>query len=87
MVYKTIGLENIVLVTDAMSAMQSDTGEYDFCNKKVYFDGETVSTNGILAGSCLTMPKALDNFCGITGTDKKSTAEAVRKNSLRLIGR
>ncbi|MBQ9519466.1 MAG: hypothetical protein IJR59_06205 [Firmicutes bacterium] len=85
MIYKTIGLENIVLVTDAMSAMQSSIGEYDFCNKKVYFDGKTVSVGGTLAGSCLTMQKALDNFCEITGEDKKTAAEASLKNSLKLI--
>ena len=85
-VYKPIGLENIVLITDAMSAMKCRTGEYEFCNKTVYFDGETVSTNGILAGSCLTMQTALDNFCDITDTDKKSAAEATLKNSLKLMG-
>ena len=85
MVYKTIGLENIILVTDAMSAMQSAAGEYDFCNKKVWFDGQTVSVNGILAGSCLTIQKALDNFCEITGADKKTAAETSYKNSLKLM--
>ncbi|MBQ8940456.1 MAG: hypothetical protein IJ062_01375 [Firmicutes bacterium] len=85
MVYKTIGLENIILVTDAMSAMQSAAGEYDFCNKKVWFDGQTVSVNGILAGSCLTIRKALENFCEITGADKKNVAEATLKNSLKLM--
>ncbi|MBR6401542.1 MAG: hypothetical protein IKS17_10055 [Firmicutes bacterium] len=86
MVYKTVGIKNIILVTDAMSAMQSSPGEYDFCNKKVFFDGKTVSTSGILAGSCLTMQKALDNFCRFTGADRKSTAEAVLENSLKLMG-
>ncbi len=85
MIYKTVGLENIVLVTDAMSAMQSSIGEYDFCNKKVYFDGQTVYADGILAGSCLTMHTALENFCSITGLDKKSAAEAALKNSLKLM--
>ena len=85
MIYKTAGLENIILVTDAMSAMQSRTGEYEFCGKKVYYDGETVQTNGILAGSCLTMQKALDNFCEITGADKKSAAKATLENSLKLM--
>lgn len=87
LIYKTAGIGSIVLVTDAMSAMQSRTGEYEFCGKKVYFNGKTVEYNGILAGSCLTMPKALENFCRITGTDKKSTAETVLKNSLKMINR
>lgn len=85
MIYRTAGLENIVLVTDAMSAMQSSPGEYEFCGKTVYYNGQTVSADGILAGSCLTAEKALENFCEITGTDKKSAAEATLKNSLRLM--
>ena len=85
MIYKTIGLENVILITDAMSAMQSGIGEYDFCGKKVYYNGQTVSVDGILAGSCITAAKALDNFCEITKTDKKSVAEATLKNSLKLM--
>ncbi len=87
MIYRIMGIENVVLVTDAMSAMQSETGEYYFCNKNVYYNGETVEYKGILAGSCLTMPKALHNFCEVNGLDEKSTAEAVLKNSLKMIKR
>ena len=84
-VYRTIGIENIVLVTDAMSAMQSETGEYEFCNKKVYYNGKTVEYNGILAGSCLTMKKAVENFCAVIGCDIRKTAEQAYNNALRLI--
>ena len=85
LVYKTVGIENIVLVTDAMSAMQSQTGEYEFCNKKVYYNGKTVEYKGILAGSCLTMKNAVENFCEITGCNNEKTAEQVYNNALRLI--
>ncbi len=85
LVYKTVGIENIVLVTDAMSAMQSVVGEYEFCNKKVYFDGKTVKAGGVLAGSCLTMKKAVENFCLITGEDIEKVSEIMMKNSLKMV--
>lgn len=88
LVNRTAGPENIVLVTDAMSAMQSQTGEYMFCGQKVIYDGSMVSTkDGVLAGSCLTMRTAAENFCKITGMPPETVRKMTVKNSLRMINR
>jgi N-acetylglucosamine-6-phosphate deacetylase len=68
--YKSKPKDKLVLVTDSMSATTSEDGEYEIAGTKVYVkNGRAVDKNGTLAGSTLTMFKALTNmmkFCNIT---------------------
>jgi N-acetylglucosamine-6-phosphate deacetylase len=62
LVHKTKA-ERVCLITDAMAASGGLSGTYDFSGLKVIVeDGVARLENGSLAGSALTMEKALQNF-------------------------
>ena len=62
------GPERAVAVTDAMEAAGLPDGEYALGGQKVYVrDGEARLEDGTLAGSVLTMPKALENLIHVFG--------------------
>ncbi|MBE6675137.1 MAG: N-acetylglucosamine-6-phosphate deacetylase [Ruminococcaceae bacterium] len=62
--------DKLVLITDSMSATAMEDGEYQIAGSDVIVkDGRAVNKEGVLAGSTLTLFKALTNmmeFCGIT---------------------
>lgn len=63
--------DKIILITDAMEAMGSENGSYVFCGKRVTaYNGFVKDENGTLAGSVLTMKKAVENMAEITGYEK-----------------
>lgn len=68
--YNAKDKDKIVLITDSMSATATEDGEYEIAGTKVFVkDGRAVNEDGVLAGSTLTMFKAVKNimeFCGIT---------------------
>lgn len=60
----------IILITDAMEAMGYKNGKYEFCGKEVeVYKGAVKDGTGRLAGSVLTMKKAVENMAGIAGFD------------------
>ena len=62
------GPEQAVAITDAMEAAGMADGEYTLGGQKVIVQaGQARLTDGTLAGSVLTMPKALDNLIHIFG--------------------
>ena len=59
---KTKGIEQLMLVTDAMALAGSDKIEIDFFDRKIYRHGDKLtSSTGELAGSTLTMDVAIKN--------------------------
>lgn len=68
--YKAKPKDKLVLITDSMSATTVGDGEYGVAGTRVFVkDGRAVNEDGALAGSTLTMFKALTNimkFCNIT---------------------
>ena len=62
--------DKLVLITDSMSATATEDGAYEIAGTKVFVkDGRAVNEEGVLAGSTLTLFKAVCNimeFCGIT---------------------
>lgn len=57
------GIDNIVLVTDSMRACMLPEGKYDLGGQVVIVDDGTARLkNGVIAGSLLTMNKAIKNF-------------------------
>ena len=62
------GPARAVAITDAMEAAGLPDGEYALGGQKVYVrSGEARLTDGTLAGSVLTMPKALENLIHLFG--------------------
>ena len=68
--YNAKDKDKLVLITDSMSATAMDDGEYALAGSDVIVkDGRAVNKEGVLAGSTLTLFKAVCNimkFCGIT---------------------
>ncbi len=71
------GPERAILVTDAMSATGMPDGAYQLGGFKVQVANGRASFGDVLAGSVLTLDKALSNFLAFTG--------ATLENGLRLL--
>ena len=67
--YNAKDKNKLVLITDSMSAAAMEDGEYQLAGSEVIVkDGRAVNKEGVLAGSTLTLFKALTNimkFCNI----------------------
>lgn len=84
---KVKGTEGIVLVTDAMRACLLDEGEYELGGQKVVVKGEEARlASGNLAGSVLTINKALRNFRTNTGISLVEAVRTVTVNPARILG-
>lgn len=79
--------DNLVLVTDAMAAMGMGEGAFDLGNVTVTVD-ETGPRNptGDLAGSTLTLDRAIRNFISITGCSEVEAIAASTANPARVLG-
>ena len=70
MLVKLVGRERVLAITDAMRATGLDDGHYQLGDVEVTVtDGEARTSAGGLAGSTLTMPRALQNmmrFCQLS---------------------
>ncbi len=68
--YNAKSKDKLVLITDSMSAAGMEDGEYQLAGSDVIVkDGRAVNKDGVLAGSTLTLFKALTNmmrFCNIS---------------------
>lgn len=63
--------DKIILITDAMEAMGKGRGKYIFCGSEISVDENSArDSSGRLAGSILTMAKAVENMAEITGLKK-----------------
>lgn len=77
--YEIKGTDNIALITDAMSAQGCADGLFELGGQKVIVKhGEARLENGVLAGSVLTMNKALENMIKFTNC---SLLDAVKMTS------
>lgn len=84
---KVKGIGNIILVTDAMKACLMEDGEYDLGGQKVLVMGEEARLEeGNLAGSVLTLNKALKNFIANTGISLNDAVRTVTENPARILG-
>lgn len=70
---KNIGLERLVLITDSMAAAGAPDGEYQIAgNPAIVRDGIARTPDGALAGSTLSLDRAVENlasFCDVPLTD------------------
>ena len=85
--YNAKDKDKLVLITDSMCAAAYEDGEYGVAGSKVYVkNGRAVNEDGVLAGSTLTMFKALTNimkFCNITLEEALKFATI---NPARMVG-
>jgi N-acetylglucosamine-6-phosphate deacetylase len=97
MLVKLVGVDRVVVITDAMRAAGLSDGEYMLGDVHVIVtNGEARNTAGGLAGSTLTMPQALRNMMGfcdlslaqaipmLTATPAKSIGMYPQKGTLQV---
>lgn len=74
------GADHVALITDAISAAGLPEGEYEFVKRKVTVTGGAVRMeDGTIAGSALTMERAVRNMVTLAGC---SWADAIRMATL-----
>lgn len=84
---KVKGIEKIILVTDAMKACLLADGEYDLGGQKVIVKGDEARLQaGNLAGSVLTLNRALKNFIKNTGASLTDAVRTMTENPAKLLG-
>ncbi|MFW5856066.1 MAG: N-acetylglucosamine-6-phosphate deacetylase [Bacillota bacterium] len=86
LVAKTKDPKNIILVTDAMEAAGLKEGEYELGGQKVLVkEGSARLEDGTLAGSVLTMDRALRNMYNATKLNLNEVINMATLNPARLI--
>ncbi|AIT08570.1 N-acetylglucosamine-6-phosphate deacetylase [Candidatus Francisella endociliophora] len=85
--YEIKGSDNIALVTDAMSAQNAGEGIFELGGQKVIVkNGEARLENGVLAGSVLTMNKALENILKFTNCSLHNAVKMTSTNQAKSLG-
>lgn len=81
------GVERTVLITDAMRAAGLPEGDYDLGGQPVTVkDGSCRLADGTLAGSILTMERALANFMAATGLSLADAWPATSRTPAQSLG-
>jgi N-acetylglucosamine-6-phosphate deacetylase len=80
------GAENAVLITDATSATGMPNGKYRLGTLEVEVKDGTVQRDGRLAGSVLTMDRAVRNAMDFAGWDLQRAVRIATANPARVAG-
>ncbi|HEY0795198.1 MAG TPA: N-acetylglucosamine-6-phosphate deacetylase [Acidisarcina sp.] len=80
------GPERAMLVTDAMSATGMPDGVYKLGGLDVEVSGGVCRLDGALAGSTLTMDRAIRNFREFTGASLETVGTLAARNPARMTG-
>jgi N-acetylglucosamine-6-phosphate deacetylase len=84
--WRTKGAQRGILVTDAMSAAGMPDGEYRLGDFTVQVaDGRAIS-GGVLAGSVLTLDRALTNFIQFSGAPLEEVLRLLTVNPAAMLG-
>ena len=87
LVAKIKGYDRICLVSDAISAAGLPDGEYSLGGLPVFVkEGVARLSDGTLAGSTLTMDRAVRNFLEFTGCSLPEAVRCAALNPARLLG-
>ncbi len=87
LLYNAKGPDRICLITDAISAAGLEDGEYHLGGLQVFVRDATARlADGTLAGSTLTMDKAVKNFIAATGCSLPEAVRAASLNPARVLG-
>jgi len=84
--WKAKGPQRALLVTDAMSAAGMPDGEYQLGGFAVELADGRAMANGVLAGSVLTLDRALCNFIRFTGATVDHALQALSANPAAMTG-
>jgi len=80
------GPERAILVTDAMSATGMPDGEYSLAGFKIQVANGKASFGDVLAGSVLTLDRALANFLSFTGATVEQGLRLLTANPAAMTG-
>jgi N-acetylglucosamine-6-phosphate deacetylase len=84
--WKTKGAERAILVTDSMSAAGMPDGTYQLGGFPVEVAHGRAMARGVLAGSVLTLDRALANFMEFTGAPLEQALRLLTVNPASMIG-
>lgn len=84
--WRAKGPERAILVTDAMSAAGMPDGEYTLGGFPVQVSNGRATARGVLAGSVLTLDRALINFVQYTGTTVENGLRCLTTNPAAMTG-
>lgn len=84
--WRAKGPERAILVTDAMSAAGMPDGEYQLGGFAVQVADGRAMANGVLAGSVLTLDRALANFLAFTGATVEQGLRLLTANPAAMTG-
>ena len=84
--FKAKGADRVVLVTDSMSATGMPDGKYMLGEMEVDVLEGRCTSGGAIAGSVLTLDRAVQNFAQFTGAGLAVAATAASSNPAKLIG-
>jgi N-acetylglucosamine-6-phosphate deacetylase len=86
LLFRAKGIENFVLITDAISATGMPDGRYLLGTLEVELKDGRCMRNGNLAGSALTMDRAVRNAMKFAGLDLQQAARAASLNPAKAVG-
>ncbi len=84
--WRAKGAERGILITDAMSATGMPDGEYRLGNFPVQVANGRAMIHGVLAGSVLTLDRALSNFVAFAGAPLKDALRLLTANPATMTG-
>ena len=84
--WRAKGNQRGILITDAMSAAGMPDGEYMLGEFAVQVANGQATANGVLAGSVLTLDRALQNFVSYTGAAVESVLPLLTQNPAAMTG-
>jgi N-acetylglucosamine-6-phosphate deacetylase len=84
--WRAKGSQRGILITDGMSATGMPDGEYMLGEFAVQVANGHATANGVLAGSVLTLDRALQNFVSYTGATVESVLPLLTQNPAAMTG-
>jgi N-acetylglucosamine-6-phosphate deacetylase len=84
--WRSKGRERAILITDAMRAAGMPDGEYELAGLTVQVANGKASFGDVLAGSTLTLDKALTNFLAFTGASVEQGLRLLTANPAAMTG-
>jgi N-acetylglucosamine-6-phosphate deacetylase len=84
--WRAKGPQRAILVTDAMSATGMPDGEYQLGGFAVQVANGRAMARGVLAGSVLTLDRALTNFIKFTGAPLEQALRLLTVNPAAMTG-
>ncbi|MCU1270981.1 MAG: N-acetylglucosamine 6-phosphate deacetylase [Acidobacteriaceae bacterium] len=86
LLFRAKGIENFVLITDAISATGMPDGRYQLGTLEVELKDGRCLRDGNLAGSALTMDRAVRNVMKFAGLDLQQAVQAATANPAKVVG-